>query len=49
MSVIKVRVKCLFVSSTRREAWYECSVDGNRDKRAMLEIARNIPITTDIT
>lgn len=46
-----VLVKCFYlvVFSTGREAWYECTVDGNRDKRAMLEITRNILVTTDFT
>lgn len=48
--VFYVLVKCLyFVFSTRRKAWYECTVDGNRDKRAMLEITRNILVTTHTT
>lgn len=37
-----------FVFSSGRKAWNECTVNGNRDQRAMLEIAGNILVTTDI-
>lgn len=49
MWFLRVSDMFTFVFSSGRKAWNECTVNGNRDQRAMLEIAGNILVTTNIT
>lgn len=42
-------ILCLFVFSSGREAWYECSVNRDRNQRALSEITWNIFVTANIT